>query len=367
VKKQWTSDGASVADSNMALTGSDLDKDARKAAAQQEPAWEGCGQEEGLEIFRVEKLKIAKWPKEEWGKFYVGDSYIVLSTKLDNDKLVHDIHFWLGKSTSQDEMGVAAYKTVELDDYFDQEPIQHREVMQHESQQFTKLFKQIEYLEGGIESGFNKVEDVSAYVSKLFRVRKVKNTVKVFEMPCTRDSLNAGDCFILDKGTALYAWFGDEASAFEKAKAGTVCHNIANRRHGHAKVYNDVDAGFWEALGGEGPVKSAAEAEDKALEQVGEGVLYKLSDESGTLLCTEVGRGDLTKSMLSSDDVFILDADLEVFVYVGAAASDQERRAAMGSAIGYCASQNKPLSTPIHVFKEGQNITNEIWNNIFSN
>lgn len=366
VKKSWTSDGAKVEDSNMALVGSDLDKDARQAAAQEEPAWEGAGQEPGIQIWRVEKMKIKAWPKEEYGNFYMGDSYVILNTRKENEKLLWDIHFWLGKETTQDEMGVAAYKTVELDDLLNQAPIQHREVQQHESQQFTKLFKQIQYWEGGVDSGFNKVEQ-GAYVSRLLRVRKLKHTIKVAEMPCTRDSLNVGDCFILDMGSRLYPWFGDEASAFEKAKAGVVAANIATSRHGHAKVVNDIDADFWAALGGEGPVKSADEAEEHVDENVGEGVLYKLSDETGTLLCTEVGRGDLTKSMLGSDDVFLLDAKIEIFVYVGLGASDAERRNAMSTAVCYLGTQNKPLSTPIHVFNEGTTITNELWNNIFSN
>ena len=34
----------------------------------------------------------------------------------------------LGDQSSQDEQGVAAYKTVELDDYLGGGPIQHREV-----------------------------------------------------------------------------------------------------------------------------------------------------------------------------------------------------------------------------------------------
>jgi len=367
IKKKWSSDGAEVEDSNMALVGSDLDKNARKAAAGGEAAWEGCGQAPGMEIWRVEKMKLVAWPKEEYGNFYSGDSYICLKTTKnpEGESLDWDIHFWLGKDTSQDEMGVAAYKTVELDDLLDQAPIQHREVEAHESIQFSKLFKHITYLEGGIESGFNKVE-AGTYVAKLMHCRKDGKTTKVVEVPCTRDSMNHGDCFILDTGNKLYLWFGDDASAFEKQKAGNVAQNLEGTRHGKAQVQNDIDADFWAALGGEGPIKSAAEGAIKS-EEPGEGILYKLSDATGALMCTEVGRGNLTKSMLGSDDVYVLDAGIEVFCYIGKNASDTERRNAMPTAVSYLGTQNKPLCTPVHVLKEGCSITDEIWNKIFAN
>jgi gelsolin len=68
------------------------------------------------------------------GTFYAGDSYIVLhvrgllladkvahvsqtyTVRSDSEELAHDLHFWLGRNTSTDEAGTAAYKTVELDD-----------------------------------------------------------------------------------------------------------------------------------------------------------------------------------------------------------------------------------------------------------
>lgn len=39
-------------------------------------------------------------------------------------------------NNSQDEYGTAAYKTVELDTYLDDKPVQHREVENHESDMF---------------------------------------------------------------------------------------------------------------------------------------------------------------------------------------------------------------------------------------
>ena len=133
-----------ISDTNVALIGSDEDKAARKSAAETEEAWWDSGKKPGVEVWRIEKFKVVKWPVEKHGTFYEGDSYIVLHTYKQgtlNPKLMYDVYFWLGSKTSRDEMGTAAYKTVELDDLLDGAPIQHREVMKHESEAFKGLFK----------------------------------------------------------------------------------------------------------------------------------------------------------------------------------------------------------------------------------
>ena len=369
-KPQAGGDGAKLEDSNMAHIGSAEDKAARKAAAETEPAWQGCGDlaAGGVEVWRIEKFKVVPWPKEEYGSFYEGDSYIVLHTHQDgdSDKILWDIHFWLGKATTQDEMGTAAYKTVELDSLKDGLPVLHREVQGYESQAFQKLFDEIHYLEGGIESGFHHVEP-GAYVARLFQIRKTKNTIKVTSMPCVRDSLNQGDCFVLDAGEKVYRWFGDSASPFEKQKCSSVAFNMVQKRAGRSHCVNEDDlegSGFWELLGGEGDVKGADEAAAAPSEDVGEGVLYKLSDLTGALAVTEVARGDIKAAMLDSTDVFLLDAGIEVFVWVGSAASEAEKANAFETADNFMRQTDKPLSTPVHLFREGQDIKNAIWNKI---
>lgn len=360
-----------ISDTNVAGIGSDEDKAQRKAAAMKEAAWKGCGQTVGIEVWRIEKFEVVSWPKEKYGSFYEGDSYIVLQTRevkdeLGNPKIVRDIFFWLGKETSTDEQGTAAYKTVELDDFFDGTPVQHREVMLHETNDFKALFKTITYLKGGIESGFNHVEP-GAYSAKLMQVKKVNRQTIIVEIKCARESLNHGDAFILDAGATIYTWFGDECSPFEKSAANLAAEQLESTRHGAATATQDIDECFWEKLGGEGPIKSKEEAEDvlPKVEPVGEGVLYKLSDATGELSVTEIGRGDLKLSMLTSDDVYLCDPGPELIVWVGRKASAKERASAMSTAMKYLTQQSKPFSTPISVLTEGQPITSPTFSKIF--
>jgi gelsolin len=57
--------------------------------------------------------------KNLYGSFYSGDAYIILYTYVvpGTKKMAYNVHFWLGKDSTQDEQGTAAYKTVELDDF----------------------------------------------------------------------------------------------------------------------------------------------------------------------------------------------------------------------------------------------------------
>jgi len=223
--------------------------------------------------------------------------------------LRHDIHFWLGEKTSQDEAGTAAYKTVELDDRLGGGPVQHREVQGHESDLFMTYFPEntVEIMEGGIESGFRHVEAVQ-HPTRLLHVKGTRQNVRVNQVALSGASLNSGDVFILDLGNELIQWNGSRSSLFEKMRASQVVHAIKDERGGRpeASIYDEGDNepglnAFWTALGGKpARIRTAAEGgDDSAVQQQPSALkLFRLSDQSGQMVCRLEKSGDIKKTDL---------------------------------------------------------------------
>ena len=44
----------------------------------------GAGQKAGIEIWRIEKLHAVRYPEDQYGQFFSGDSYLVLKVRFPN-------------------------------------------------------------------------------------------------------------------------------------------------------------------------------------------------------------------------------------------------------------------------------------------
>nr|XP_022299451.1 gelsolin-like protein 2 [Crassostrea virginica]XP_022299452.1 gelsolin-like protein 2 [Crassostrea virginica]XP_022299453.1 gelsolin-like protein 2 [Crassostrea virginica]XP_022299454.1 gelsolin-like protein 2 [Crassostrea virginica]XP_022299455.1 gelsolin-like protein 2 [Crassostrea virginica] len=340
-------------DSNMALFGSDTERQVKKESAMTEPAWEGAGTEVGLKIWRIVKFEVTDWPVEDYGKFFTGDSYIILKTykEGDSEDLKYDLHFWIGTQSTQDEYGTAAYKTVELDTFLDDKAVQHREVQGHESEKFKSYFSTIQYLEGGAETGFRHVEPVE-YKPRLLQFNGKGRHVTVKEVPFTEKSLKSDDVFVLDKGLEIIQWNGAGSNGMEKIKAQQFCQQLEAERSGASNSV--VEEGSRAAAFYDGLPDDDVEAEEDEGVTTGESILMKVSDASGKIEMTEVKKGSVTRDDLSSDDVFLVDTGLQVFVYVGGNASPQEKKNGFPYAHKYIQENDKKPFIHVTVVKEGQ-------------
>jgi len=267
------------------------------------------------------------------------------------------VHFWLGSQSSQDEIGVAAYKAVELDDLLDDGPVQHRETQTNESALFQSYFKHMQYMDGGIASGFRHVKP-EEYTPRLFQVRRTAKTIRAGEVPVSIKSMNDGDVFILDAGLKVYQYVGATANAFEKMKGGAMATNIVSARMGKAKFFPEFDDEAWKAV--KGTAKDVAPGDDDKPEPPPDKIdsdkllLYRLSDSSGKMTFTKVAEGKINATMFDTNDVFVLDGGVQLFVWVGKKASKEEKSQCMKYATDYLKQQKKPATTPVTRIVEGQ-------------
>ncbi|PSS21406.1 Villin-4 like [Actinidia chinensis var. chinensis] len=322
-----------------------------------DPSFQGAGQKTGIEIWRIENFRPVPIPKSSYGKYFTGDSYVVLKTiALKSGALRHDIHYWLGKDTSQDEAGTAASKTVELDAALGGRAVQYREVQGHETEKFLSYFKPcIIPQEGGISSGFKHVE-AEEHKTRLY-VCKGKHVVHVKEVPFARSSLNHDDIFILDTKSKIFQFNGSNSSIQERAKALEVVQYIKDTYHDgkcevaaieDGKLMADAETGeFWGFFGGFAPLpRKTASDKDKTIDSI-----YT------RLFCVNKGQAEpmeadsLTKELLDTNKCYLLDCGLEVFVWMGRNTSLDERKSASAAAEELVCGLNRPKSHIIRVIE----------------
>ncbi|WAR26937.1 GELS2-like protein [Mya arenaria] len=264
----------------------------------------------------------------------------------------HDVHFWVGKYSTQDEYGTAAYKTVELDTFHDDKPVQHREVQGHESDLFKSYFGTVSYLKGGADTGFRRVEP-EQYTARLLQFKKEGRRVVMSEKARNRSVLTGDDVFVLDQGLTIYQWNGASANGIEKFEAAKAVAQIKSERGRDIEVIVLEEADISPNHKFYGFLDEDGDDDEDDLEAEGPPALFKVSDADGSLDMEEVKTGDISADDLSSDDVFIVDTKKEVFVWVGKGASIDERRNGITYAHNYLSKTDYPF-LPITVVGEGQ-------------
>lgn len=332
------------------------------------PAFATAGQAKGLEIWRIENFEPVPVPKSDHGKFFTGDSYIILNTKEDKKSgaLSWDVHFWLGLETTQDEAGAAAILTVQLDDLLRGAPIQHREVQEHESPMFLSYFRNsIRYAAGGVASGFQHVTTNAEGEKRLFHV-KGKRNVRVREVGLSFSNMNKGDCFILDAGRDIYVYVGQKSKRVEKLKAISAANQIRDQDHnGRAQVHivdefsslNDQEE-FFRILGSGSPstVPEETTSEDDAEFETKDAAavtLYKVSDANGQLQVDTISQKPIRQEFLKTEDCFILDTGSALYVWVGKRATQTEKTQSIARAQSFIQTKKYPAWTPVHRIVEG--------------
>ncbi|XP_029947925.1 advillin [Salarias fasciatus] len=320
----------------------------------------------GIIIWRVERLELAQICEKTYGNFYEGDCYILLSTQKECSSLTYHIHYWIGSQSSQDEQGAAAVYTIQLDDQLGGSAVQHREVQNHESNEFKGYFKKgIIYKKGGVASGMRHTETNTYDVKRLLHMKGKKRAV-AREVEMSWMNFNLGDVFLLDIGKTIVQWNGPKCNRQEKLKGTLLAKDIRDRERGGRAEIKIVE-GYAEsnspeamailtsALGErnfalvDGPPDETADQQQKASL-----TLYHLSDAGGEMKVTEVATRPLVQELLNHDDCYFVDqGGTKIFVWKGKKANKSERQAAMSKAVEFIRAKNYPVTTNVETVNDG--------------
>uniref|UniRef100_A0A8D0L013 Villin like n=1 Tax=Strix occidentalis caurina TaxID=311401 RepID=A0A8D0L013_STROC len=316
-------------------------------------------------LISLQNMKMVPVPEKAYGTFFEGDCYIILHTKRTSRGSTVDLHYWIGKDSSQDEQGAAALYVTQLDNALRGNPVQHREVQGHESETFQSYFRNgIIYKKGGVASGFKHVETNMYNIKRLLHV-KGKKHVSATEVALSWDSFNKGDVFLLDLGKVLIQWNGPNCSIAERSRGLALARSIRDsERGGRAQIGiidNEKDSPdlmqiMKMVLGERRRELRDAIPDEKADEAAHKSSVRKLFRSTSNLNLQEGSNLKLFTSVFSvlSQDCYILDqGGFKIYVWRGKASSLEEKKAAFTRAVGFIQAKGYPSSTNIEVINDG--------------
>uniref|UniRef100_A0A8C1WQZ2 Villin-1 n=1 Tax=Cyprinus carpio TaxID=7962 RepID=A0A8C1WQZ2_CYPCA len=287
----------------------------------------------GLQIWRVENMELVPCPSNTFGQFFEGDSYVILYTHKTSNNYTYDIHYWLGKETSQDEQGAAAIYTTQMDEHLGGAAVQHRETQGHESATFQGYFKQgIIYKKGGVASGMKQVETNTYNIRRLLHVKGNKHVV-AGEVEMSWKSFNQGDVFLLDLGSLIIQWNGPKSNRMERLRGMNLAKDIRDRERG-GRVQVTVVEGDDE--------KSSEDAMKLMIKAMGEKKQIKdaIPDE-------------IVDEKLKTDCYLLDQGGIKIFIWKGKKASKTERAESLKKAEAYIKAKGYPTSTYVETVSEG--------------
>ncbi|XP_049571839.1 villin-like protein isoform X7 [Orcinus orca] len=236
----------------------------------------------------------------------------------------------------------------ELDLQYHGALVQEHVTMGSEPPHFLAIFQgQLVIFQGS--AGHNgKGQPESA--TRLFHVRGTDSyNTWTLEVPARASALNSNDIFLLATASLCYLWFGKGCSGDQREMARTVV-TVISRKDKEMVLEGQEPPHFWEALGGRAPYPSSKRLPEDVSDF--QPRLFECSIQTGPLVLTEVvffSQEDLDKY-----DVMLLDTWEEIFLWLGAAASEWKQEAvAWGREYLKTHPAGRSLATPIVLVKQG--------------
>ncbi|GJN16727.1 hypothetical protein PR202_gb03747 [Eleusine coracana subsp. coracana] len=284
-----------------------------------------------LEVWCVDGNAKTAVPKEDIGKFYSGDCYIILYTYHSGDKREeYYLSYWIGKNSLADDQVMASQLANTMWNSLKGRPVLGRIYQGKEPPQFVALFQPMVILKGGIGSGYKKLIEENSVTGEIYSAEgialiRVSGTSihnnKTIQVDAVATSLSSTECFVLQSGNSMFTWLGNSSTHEQQQWAAKVAEFL---KPGvvvkHCKEGTESSA-FWFALGGKQSYTNKNAPQDIIAREP-----HLVCDLYDSLQVTEIF--NFAQDDLLPEDMMILDTHGEVFIWIGQCVEPKEKQKA---------------------------------------
>ncbi|VUZ39536.1 unnamed protein product [Hymenolepis diminuta] len=329
---------------------------------------EDAGTQLGVEIWVIDEFYPKRFEPEDEeyvGQLFSGDCYILLQTREVTEVPTDGgatgnrewrVFYWIGAKASLDKRACVAMHAVNLRNLLGIDGQTQREEQGDESPEFLALFprNKITVLEGSSGStGFHIVACKEAIV-RMYRLFGQEKTMHIVSMPVSPSSLDPKFVYLVDGDSCLYVWFGSKSRLLIQTRGRLLAEKIAQKERLNEATISLEHEGresteFWAVVMGlwkPAPRPPAVEHQEERPVQaivdhpkpptnvqrpppirdyisvdwkLPKPILYDVKLGKGylELLQVDLPFGQLTRAILNSDNVYLVDSGGELFVWMG--------------------------------------------------
>jgi WD40 repeat protein len=274
-----------------------------------------------VKVWVIEEFDKRPVQPKDYGRFFAGDSYVVLLTYERKGAPANIIFFHQGRDSSVNEQGTSAYMTRLMQDDLKGDCTQIRVLQGKEPADFLKLFDRAVVLRRGDYKRDASAAPAAAKPLLLFVQGFDDDCVRAVEVDASwKQLVHEGVFLLIDAAKErAFRWIGAHARDCERACADRVlkryyaqCTNVVDEKpNGESKE-------FWATLGG------AASEPLEALPKRFDTRVFELSSASG-IVAVEPLAPPLRQDDLGPRSVYIVDSGVELFVRFGSQSLHNER------------------------------------------
>lgn len=261
--------------------------------------------------------------KAEYGHFFEEDCYIIDFTYKQKNKQFRVLYYWLGQRTTIERQTACAFHVAKLTQDSKVKVSNVRVPMTKEpSEFFVHIFADTGFvIHKGHYQELSQYWESTKDSNHLYHIDSthVINTLAI-EIELKSSNLNSGDAFLLFSKDKVRLWTGKGVHKEELALGNKLGNQYLLGRPFEVVEEGNEPEEFWAILGGKGDYPKVSKVEYATVEPR----FFVLSDISGALKAEEIRA--FSQTDLVNDDVALLDAFYELFIWIGSGANENEKK-----------------------------------------